>query len=245
MSHKAKVRNTSRSVAQKKTTLAVQILRELYRNTNGKEISLQHRKETDGIGDLSLTYGEIVTQSFMQILALTQSSSDKIEGEPHVFVDLGCGTGKPVLCAALSPFQFTKVWGIEIIPALTEQAVMISDQLQAAINEGKNIFNNNHSLFQGHTISSGDTSTTHPSKQSKRNKFISFEDQILSILSDHTSQTNENIMTVESLANQLCVLMGHKKYKEATKQHKTFLRYLKTRDTRYVLSDEDKVVSLL
>lgn len=87
----------------------------LYKNTNGAQLSKQDRGNT--IKDaFSLVYGEIVFDSFTSILAKAEINTGEI------FYDLGSGTGKAVIAAALL-YDFSKCIGIEILPALYQSSL--------------------------------------------------------------------------------------------------------------------------
>lgn len=80
---------------QKRNELVIKLCRYLYFNRYGGDISLKYRKDNDITNDSSLTYGEVVPQSFLSILSITNTSCNKNQiGKGKVFVDLGSGTGK-------------------------------------------------------------------------------------------------------------------------------------------------------
>ncbi len=84
------------------------------------------------MSDQSLTFGEIVPQSFLQILNFT-SDSTKLSGRN--FVDLGSGTGRACVCAALSPYGFSDVLGIELMPDLCAQSESVCARLQELLEK--------------------------------------------------------------------------------------------------------------
>lgn len=90
------------------------LFNELYRHVRGKTISKLTRRLL-GIKSDEFVYGEIEFLSFYHILEKIQPQA----GE--VFYDLGSGSGKAVFAAALS-FDFSKVCGIELLPALHRKA---------------------------------------------------------------------------------------------------------------------------
>ena len=47
----------------------------------------------------------------------------------RVFVDLGCGVGRAVICAAFSVQHFTNIIGIEIVPEMCQSAELTRDSL--------------------------------------------------------------------------------------------------------------------
>ena len=229
---------TSRAAAQKKLTSSVKILRYLYRDVDGREVSLQHRKamktmESENTNDAHLTYGEVNAQSFLQILALVDNlrKSDSTTSSSKVFVDLGCGTGLAVLCAALSPYEYTKVYGIELVPSLTSEAVKCQQRLVELINQP--------SVLQK-------PDTTVSKSASKKNNAVdetTLPTTALGILNKHLTSINSPSMTVEAFANLLCKELGHKVYKALViKSHKTFIKFLQSHAQHFDLSDNNTVV---
>ena len=94
----------------------------LYENIHGFEVSITARRRL-GINDKSYTYGEIDFESFKKILDITKPQA----GE--VFYDLGSGTGKPVISAALL-FPFSKLYGLEILNDLHELSKKILEEFE-------------------------------------------------------------------------------------------------------------------
>jgi precorrin-6B methylase 2 len=90
------------------------IFNQLYTNLSGYEIA-QQEKNRLGRVEQSTTYGEVMPDSFAELL----SAATPAEGE--VFVDLGSGTGKATFMAALC-FPFSRVVGVELLPGLGELA---------------------------------------------------------------------------------------------------------------------------
>ena len=81
-------KKTSRIQQQQRSELGIKILKAFYKDVNGKLLSQTHRLTVKE--DAALTYGEIIPESFMQILSLcgtcNTSSSSSLRG---TFVDLG------------------------------------------------------------------------------------------------------------------------------------------------------------
>lgn len=104
-----------------KQRVTQEILQDLYRDINGATLSRAERDRlhTDAY---SLVYGEIDFYAFQQMLAVAAPQKDEI------FYDLGSGTGKAVLAAALL-YDFAKVCGIELLPALYQQSQCLYDEL--------------------------------------------------------------------------------------------------------------------
>lgn len=91
------------------------IFKELYENTCGEQLSKQDRGSFIK-DDCSLIYGEVYFDSFVAILAAAEPKARDI------FCDLGSGTGKAVIAAALL-HNFAMCIGIEILPALYQTSL--------------------------------------------------------------------------------------------------------------------------
>ena len=90
------------------------ILEELYKKVHAKSSSLRYRL-LHLIQDKEFIYGEIDFLSFYTILERTSPSNQ------DVFYDLGSGSGKAALSAALF-FNVNKSVGVELLPPLYEQS---------------------------------------------------------------------------------------------------------------------------
>lgn len=170
------------------------------------------------MSDPTLTFGEIVPQSFLQILNFTADSS-RTAG--RTFVDLGSGTGRACMCAALSPYGFSHVLGIELMPDLCEQSVMVQASLQEMLDKpcASNV------LVK--------------SKSTSKNKHAPREiDQVASCL-----VASGEVMLMDQFANAISKEMGHKEFKAAVKPFKTFARYVKEKAHILALSEDGKSVS--
>lgn len=93
---------------------AKQIFETLYRDVNGYVLSANGRNRLP-YHDKSHTYGEIIPEAMYKIL----QKVEPIAGD--VFYDLGSGTGKAVILAALFS-DFSKCVGIEMIEDLNDAA---------------------------------------------------------------------------------------------------------------------------
>lgn len=89
-------------------------LSRLFGDLNGYQLSHQDRALLSS-KEQALIYGEVVPDSFQQVLSAAQPKP----GE--VFVDLGSGTGKALILADLF-FDFSLLWGVEILPGLAAAA---------------------------------------------------------------------------------------------------------------------------
>ncbi|WP_434388443.1 SAM-dependent methyltransferase [Melittangium boletus] len=93
---------------------AQEVFKRLYQDVPGYDIA-RTEKERTGLKEAGTTYGEVVPGAFIEVL---------LEAEPkagEVFFDLGSGTGKATILAALA-FPFSRVVGIELLPGLGDAA---------------------------------------------------------------------------------------------------------------------------
>lgn len=91
----------------------------------GKQASKQDRQSVDLQRDPSLTYGEIEFQSFAEILLTIQARYGGLP-EGGIFYDLGSGTGKALIAAALLS-NFSECRGIEILPSLHSLGLKLTE----------------------------------------------------------------------------------------------------------------------
>ena len=109
-------------------SLVNNIIKTLYDDVKGYDLSYNARRKLDYY-DRGFTYGEIVPES---VRAFVQAVNPK-EGE--VFYDLGSGTGKGVISAALL-FPFAKVVGVELLDDLHEASINVLRRFHAEIAPG-------------------------------------------------------------------------------------------------------------
>ncbi len=88
------------------------ILEKLYSSIDGFYISKAERERLK-INDTSFIYGEISSESFTEALAIAQPQAG------NIIYDLGSGTGKAVIYAALI-YDWKKCVGIEFLPGLCQ-----------------------------------------------------------------------------------------------------------------------------
>jgi trans-aconitate methyltransferase len=95
----------------------------IYEKVDGHQLSLVDRKYETAQSphlraqdDHNVTYFETEYASMVQLL----HSAGAANGQ--VFYDLGCGTGKALLSAALSGIRFIKCVGVEVLPTLANAA---------------------------------------------------------------------------------------------------------------------------
>lgn len=109
------LRKLSKYCLEKKEKLFNEVFKNITTD-RAKQIAKQYVNTIQSV-DPSLTYGEIEFFSFVHILQRCRPISGDI------FVDLGHGTGKPLVAAALLyGDRFSKIHGIEIVPQLFEES---------------------------------------------------------------------------------------------------------------------------
>ena len=190
-------KQSTQKLHSKRTAVALKVLREIFRNSNsiGKIISKSYRganKLALGNNDTSLTYGEISSPSFMQILLLTVGKKDGLattSSTEKVFVDLGSGVGRACFTAALSTFEFTKVWGIEIVDDMTVHANMLKIELLTMLQ--KSLSTEKLSIEEA------------PRKEKK----VTLIDAVKELL------LQKIMLSTDELGNQLSKLLGRKEYR--------------------------------
>ena len=221
MNHAERV--NQRKIDQERNNLALKVTKSLYKNINGSIISNNFRKQLPG-ESTHLTYGEIVPESFMQILDLCDIKNGN-------FVDLGCGTGKSIIIAALSSHRFKSVWGIEIIPELVENAKNVVNKLEALINF------TDKSDFLLETKQLEDERLVLNTKDVKAS---CDELELINCAVNIILSTVDKFLECNELANRICSNLGHKKYKKLLKPYKTFLSFICLNDTIFSKESIDK-----
>lgn len=214
--------NSRRVVVQKRSDICVKTCRYLYRNVHGRLLSIKYRKEVADMSDATLTFGEIVPQSFLQILNYTADPT-KVTGRN--FVDLGSGTGRACICASLSPYGFSDVIGIELMPDLCDQSNAVHSHLLEMLQ--KPVPDN--------------TIISKPKVSGKNTSVLDLDDVAVQVLAANAH--TEPGMPVDLFANLITKEMGHKVFKAAVKQHQTFAKYLKKRNNLFELSEDGKCVT--
>lgn len=100
-----------------RNSLCEHYLHILYHNIQG------HRASNEKLNDIGETYGEILYPSMDKILSTLPLT------EHDVFFDLGSGLGKIVVQVFLRSLV-KETYGIEYLPELHQQAVLVSQKLQ-------------------------------------------------------------------------------------------------------------------
>eukprot|EP00968_Pinguiococcus_pyrenoidosus_P023649 scaffold3928_cov257-Pinguiococcus_pyrenoidosus.AAC.12 len=111
----------------------------------GKALSRQERDKT-GLRKHTLVYGEIRFDSFALALqkvkhiygvpgARPETPAEGIMQQPGgIFYDIGSGTGKPTVAAALV-HPFSKAYGIELLSTLHQASLTIKEKWEAEIQK--------------------------------------------------------------------------------------------------------------
>jgi hypothetical protein len=214
---------------QKRADLCVKVCRELYRHVHGRETSIKYRKEVSDMKDPTLTFGEIVPQSFIQILKYT-TRDDEVQSVNRKFVDLGSGTGRACVCAALSPFGFQSVVGVELMPGLHEQAEGVLANLRSII-------------AQASTSTASGGKSIHQKKIVQPVAATNFDNTAVDVLREFTPIGQDYVQT-DYFANALTKRLGHKVFKATIKEHRSFSKYLQGRTALFTLTVDGKSVQL-
>ena len=221
----------------------LKLMKPLFSGINGIHIASESHKQT-GVKDKSLTYGEIQPQSFLLILSSVIAKPEGPDANAGVFVDLGCGTGLAVLCAALSAFPFSKCWGIEIVPELVEAARTCEARLQSCLStcrEEASVAPVNKQVVPS-IAGQGGKQDRQDNVKAKAGS--STEDPLLTVVLDkivagHTSGISA-VFDIEVVVAALIKLIGHKEYKKLLKgKYKTFKRFVVTYPDHFLLIDEN------
>lgn len=121
----------------------LKIFKKIYEDIDGFSLSISERKKLS-IDDKSFVYGEIVPESFYEILIKSGVNQDSI------FYDLGSGVGKAVIFSKLF-FNVKKAVGIEYLESLYQASLLAYNRLKEFIDINgiefirDDIFNSNFS----------------------------------------------------------------------------------------------------
>lgn len=190
----------SKDAGFERKDISFQLIKYLYRGVNGNSLSRKGKERVSNPACKSLTYGEIVPQSFAQILELIRKNNIIVDNLPSgVFVDLGCGLGRAVMCAALSSTDFERCWGIELLSDLTDAAL----DAQCKLNEWL------------------DGSIQLPSCPSPAETHTKENDKVIDKIASLLSAAPDHKQSAEVLANVICAELGHKTFKNTLKKYNT------------------------
>lgn len=220
-------RKRCRETKQRRNKLALKIIRILYKglDESHKDMSKEYRKNfLEENNSSSLTYGEISPESFLQILDLVNPT----QCPSKTFVDLGSGSGKAVLVAALSSHYFKKVAGIEIVPSLYESSIGVYSFLEQAI-------------LRVSTISH--VPSHQQSDKSSKHDVLSTDTVFLNKIIEYlmTLPSGQSSCDIEILAQHLCTVLGHKKYKASLQSFKSLKKFLIKHADEFTVLNESEV----
>ena len=187
--------------------LALLLARLLFRDVRGSRLSNQARSQRGD--DPHLTYGEVVPGSFQQLLLSCSALIGSAPPGDRVFYDLGSGTGKAVLTAALGPHGFRCCRGIELIDSLVEVAVSVRRSLEDALG----------GLTESGEVL-GERRTKSLSKAPKR------PHDLQTVLNTAQQILADSSMPEGDLANLLCQRLGAKVFRAAVKTSRSFRDWL-------------------
>lgn len=109
----------------------IKLFDNIYHSIDGFSTSKNTREDLKLISDESLTYGEVEFMSFKEIIDLAKPRQN------DVFFDLGSGTGKAVIIAAMC-FDFSVCKGIELLEPVYKLSCQALNALQESVNKQKN-----------------------------------------------------------------------------------------------------------
>jgi precorrin-6B methylase 2 len=109
----------------------IKLFNEIYHDIDGFSVSKETRENLNVHHDESLTYGEVEFMSFKEIIELANPRQNDI------FYDLGAGTGKAVIIAAMC-FDFSACKGIELLEPVFQLSCQALDNLKIKVNQDKN-----------------------------------------------------------------------------------------------------------
>lgn len=207
--------------------LAMVLLRELYRDVRGVQTSNLARQarleESADRDDRHLTYGEVVPQAFQQLLLSCAPLIGSAPAGSRVFYDLGCGTGKAVMTAALGPHGFRSCRGIELIEDLAAIAGTVLLRLDAAVESLKE---------GGESEDKGQLLEPSP-QQVKTSRVQDPSSSLPSVLSVAHRLLSESALLESDLANRLCLRVGAKAFRAGIKPFKSFRNLLAAHPTHF------------
>lgn len=250
---RARQTREDRALVQERRKRGPRLLRSLYRGVDGIATARRAAVTAAAAGpengtsprppsDKSLTYGEVTFSSFLQILDFVMRLRPTADG---VFVDLGCGTGKAVLTAALSEARFSLCWGIEIVPDLLELALCVKKAFEDLPTSRPSAGAANA------TLTSAATATVKRVKSVEVPAEEAIIDAIISLFNSSSSKSEasgtasaSSSLPADWLASKVCDHVGHKAFKAFVKKHKNFSNFVKVYCAD-VLVIEGKAISLV
>lgn len=245
-------KKTLRDRNQKRLTLTPLTIRALFRNVSGNEASLRYirnARESQMISekDKSLTYGEVEVASFQNILGYTSTHNTFKESEgtlnSRVFYDLGSGTGRAVITAALSPSHFSKVVGIELMAELYEFSMEAKDRLLNAISEIRGEMEKKTNAIEKKCYMRKSSIAIKPKKELNFLCDTQLIEKIKDIIIKKEIKSN-GVCSLEFIGNELTKQLGHKIYKLSVHAFGKFSRFIEKYNQHFLL-ESDGAVSLV
>ena len=251
-----------------KQNLLPKVIRSCYKGLDvlSKEHSLSFRreKEEEGHSTRSLTYGEVVVESFVTILHLARKlqikwmkgATTSFDIEQGAFYDLGCGTAKPVLIAALLG-GFASCCGIEIVPGLVTSGNIAHKNLSTLLrlDKGQGLIDDEDdappllTVFAGLSLAVAPRPTSTPSPitnaPGERNADAVARDTVVSAALRHVKIQAATFIGANDLSNWLVKTVGKKVYKQAMSGTSTFRKFITLRaEGQLVFNADTNTVSV-
>ncbi len=108
----------------------IKLFNEIFNEIDGFNTSKDTREKLNILSDESLTYGEVEFMSFKEIIDLAKPRQNDI------FYDLGSGTGKAVIIAAMC-FDFSACKGIELLEPVYKLSRQALNHLTTKVDKDK------------------------------------------------------------------------------------------------------------
>jgi hypothetical protein len=201
--------------------------------------------------DKSLTYGEVEVASFQNILGYTSphNAFNEPEGilKSRIFYDLGSGTGRAVITAALSPSPFSKVVGIELMPELYELSMEAKDCLLSAINEVQEEIQKEKNITRLKIERKFNLKKSSTALKQKKELNCLCDTQLVEKVRDiiiKKQNLSSGACSLEFIGNELTKQLGHKIYKSSLQAFGKFSRFIEKYKEHFLVGS-DGVVSLV
>ena len=99
--------------------------------TDAHATSFKERNTTDSHDGKEFTYGEVTFPSFIPLIEFVSPQP----GE--VLYDLGCGSGRPMIIAAMAFPQLQACIGIELMPQVFELGHQVVQKFNSKVSEAE------------------------------------------------------------------------------------------------------------
>ena len=101
----------------------------IFSEIDGNQASQTDRSRNSLSDEQGLTYGEITYLGFLEMLKAAGAADGQI------FYDLGCGSGKALVAAALSDVRFLRCVGVELLPTVCACAREAVELLKSSLTD--------------------------------------------------------------------------------------------------------------